>query len=185
MVFVCLGWGSLTWCQKRLPITGAWQADGPELPIEFARESRDKRITLVICDHAPPVRVLWAALDVSTLDEAIRALAMREGVRDANIQHSIGYWSPASVSNRAAAEPVREWALGRGFEGVVWTALRPRIGEDSRIPTQDEIIDHLAALRGAAQDTAEEYVRLAPRQIATPYRRAIERAFGWTPLGLL
>jgi hypothetical protein len=44
---------------------------------------------------------------------------------------------------------------------------------------------YLAGLQGLERDMAEEYIRLTPRQIATPYRKAIEGAFGWTPLGLL
>ena len=80
------GWGSLIWCQKTLPVSGAWQADGPVLPIEFARKSNDKRITLVITPDAPPVTILWAALAVETLAEAKAALAAREGITESERQ---------------------------------------------------------------------------------------------------
>ncbi|MCO5155926.1 MAG: hypothetical protein M9945_04090 [Aquamicrobium sp.] len=182
-MFVCLGWGSLIWCQKTLPIAGAWQSDGPDLPIEFARESGDKRITLVVCDGAPVVKTLWGALAVQTLDAAKEALAVREGVKPANIRYSVGWWSPTGVSQHPGAEAIAEWAAGRHLQGVVWTALKPKLGSDYRVPTQDEVIKHLARLQGTERDVAEEYIRLTPRQITTPYRKAIENALGWTATG--
>lgn len=34
-----IGWGSLVWDPRDLPIESPWHDDGPELPIEFARIS--------------------------------------------------------------------------------------------------------------------------------------------------
>jgi hypothetical protein len=184
-MIISLGWGSLIWCQKNLPVRGNWNTDGPELPVEFARESRDKRITLVLCDGHPGVHVLWAELTATSLAEAKQALAAREGVRDRYISNSIGYWSPDGTSNHVGGEAIGEWASQRKLTGVVWTALKPKIGDDYRTPSQEEVIGHLNALEGLARETAEEYVRLAPRQIITPYRTAIEAALGWTPTGLV
>jgi len=185
MEIVCLGWGSLIWCQKALPVVSAWRTDGPNLPVEFARESRDGRMTLVICDGADPVTTLWAALNVPSLDAAKVALAAREGVTADNIRHSIGWWSPAGASQHPGAAVVGQWAAGRNIAGVVWTALKPKIGVDYRVPTQVEVLGHLGGLQGLQRDTAEEYVRYAPRQIVTPYRTAIEGALGWTATGLI
>jgi hypothetical protein len=182
---VCLGWGSLIWCQKALPVIGEWQADGPNLPIEFARESRDGRITLVICEGVPAVTTLWAPLNVPNLDAAKMALAMREGVTAANVRYSIGWWSPAAASEHPGAAVIGQWAAARNLTGVIWTALKPKIGTDNRVPTQVEVVGHLGGLQGLQRDTAEEYVRHAPRQIVTSYRTAIEGTLGWTPLGLV
>lgn len=178
---VCLGWGSLIWCQKTLPTDGAWQVDGPSLPLEFARESRDRRITLVVCVGFPAVRTLWAALDVPNLDTAKRALAYREGVTPDNIEHSIGWWSPVGASGHPGSDAIGQWASERNFDCVVWTALKPKIGTQYRVPTQDEVIEHLRCLHGIEREVAEEYIRLAPRQIVTRYRTAIEGTLGWTP----
>ncbi len=182
---VCLGWGSLIWCQKALPVIGEWEADGPGLPIEFARESRDGRITLVICEGARVVTTLWAALNVPNLDAAKMALAARESVTAANIRYSIGWCSPVGASEHRGAAVISQWAAARNLAGVVWTALKPKIGTDNRVPTQVEVVGHLGGLRGLQRDTAEEYVRHAPRQIVTSYRTAIEDTLGWTPLGLI
>lgn len=166
-------------------MNGEWKPDGPMLPVEFARQSRDKRITLVICDGAPAVTVLWATLNVKTLADAKQALASRESVSQTNIKYSIGWWSPASTSSHPETAAVGEWAGAREIEGVVWTALKPKIGDDYRMPTRDEVIRHLVGLEGVERTAAEDYIRLTPRQIMTPYRTAIEQALGWTATGRL
>lgn len=180
-MFCCLGWGSLIWDPQSLPFSGRWAEDGPPLPIEFARESSDGRITLVVCDGVQSVAVLWTLLNVQTLDEAKRALAFREGISHANTKYSIGWSEHTNTSEHPEATEICRWAEARGIEGVVWTALKPKIGVDYRVPTLHEVIAHLESLQGTKLRTAEEYIRRAPRQIITPYREGIERALGWTP----
>ena len=184
-MIVCLGWGSLIWCSKALPVNGTWMSDGPALPVEFARQSRDDRITLVICDGSPAIPVFWAELNVKTVDEGRKVLATREGVTVGRIDKDIGSWSGDTVGNQYGREAVGAWARERNIEGVVWTALGPKIGGERRKPTEQEVINHLRHLSGAAAEAAEEYVRLAPRQIVTPYRAAIEATFGWSASGLV
>lgn len=41
------------------------------------------------------------------------------------------------------------------------------------------MIESLRALEGADRDQAEEYVRKAPSEVDTPYRRRIVRDLGW------
>jgi len=49
MRIAVLGWGSLIWKPDKPAISAPWHANGPLLPIEFARISLDGRLTLVLC----------------------------------------------------------------------------------------------------------------------------------------
>ena len=64
-MIVCIGWGSLIWDTRSLDVDVHWRADGPMLPIEFARESSDGRITLVIVQGFASVLTLWSAVQHS------------------------------------------------------------------------------------------------------------------------
>ena len=62
MKIACIGWGSLIWMPENLMIQNKWFEDGPMLPIEFARQSDNGRITLIIDEFARPVRTLWSLI---------------------------------------------------------------------------------------------------------------------------
>lgn len=179
MTIACLGWGSLIWSHGSLPIKGAWQDDGPLMPIEFARQSGDGRITLVITPGALPIRVLWVPLNIATGEAARVALAERENVPPTSRDRAIGFWN---ASDNQSGSTLAEWATKRSITSVVWTALGPKIGDTRRTPTIAEVIEYLGGLDGDLKDKAEEYVRRAPEQVATIYRAQIEAALGWTPI---
>ena len=174
----CLGWGSLIWDPRDLPIRGCWFDDGPLIPLEFARQSVDDRITLVISPDARPVRSLWNLMDSDNLEDAKEQLRLREGRTKPKY---IGNWSRGKRSPDRIPD-LREWTLARNLDSVIWTALPPRFkGEDHRQPGVEEVLGHLRALSGTARDKAEEYIRRAPRQIDTAYRRRIEAELHWLP----
>lgn len=179
MTIACVGWGSLIWDPRELPIQRRWFEDGPFMRIELARQSRDGRITLVIEPNAAPVRTLWAVMDANNLDAAGEALRQREGRPDSD---KIGKWQKGDQFP-AAIPGIADWAEAHGLDGVVWTALPTSFaGKDSQTPEVQKVLDYLEGLQGAMRDEAERYIRLAPRQIDTAYRRKIEVRFGWTPL---
>lgn len=182
MRIACLGWGSLVWNPADLPIVGGWHPDGPALPVEFARQSRDGRMTLVITDGAAPVTVLWSELKAGSPEEARKVLGAREGVPKANIPSSIGLWESGAPYADGAARVIADWAVAAKLDGVVWTALPPKFGDKAIPPSANQVIAYLSGLEEEPRRLAEEYVRRAPSQIATAYRHRIERALGWTPV---
>ncbi|WP_138511594.1 hypothetical protein [Maricaulis alexandrii] len=171
----CLGWGSLVWDSRTLPLAGEWKTDGPALPLEFARQSGNGRMTLVIVDSGHGVPVLWSELSVDSLGQAVQALAEREGVPD---PRSIGRW-PNTIDKRYPfIESISHWATGKGLSGVVWTALKPGMkGKRGTIPSLTEMKTHLAALDSNSAALAKEYFDRTPAQIMTPHRQSLARVF--------
>ena len=181
-MIVCLGWGSLIWRPGSLPTDGDWHPDGPDLPIEFTRQSGDDRITLVIEPGAECVPVLWTRLGVGSVDAARRALADREGVCLSKYPRSIGHWRFADASRHYESAGIGEWARTKGADAVVWTALKPRFNGKVVTPTCEQVVGRLRSLDGQKRTRAQEYVRKTPPQIRTAYRKAIELELGWTAL---
>lgn len=173
MTIACLGWGSLIWDPRELPLAGDWANDGPELPLEFARQSRDGRMTLVIVHHNAPVQTFWAPMKVDGLNAAIDALANREGVET---PRAIGR-TPGHDVSHPLSRIIAEWAEQKGLAGVVWTNLKPGFLERrGETPTLEEIKRYVATLSPDVRNVAAEYVRSAPLQIKTPYRADILEA---------
>ncbi len=173
-MIVCLGWGSLVWDPKKLPIKGQWQNDGPYVPVEFLRQSNNGRLTLVIDPLSKPMPILWAELSVCNLSEAVEKLRIREKTSC----KQIGRWPDAEGYDYK--KEIGDWAKSKGINGVVWTALGPKFcDEDGRRPSQCEAIQYLRGLTGDARNLGKEYVEKAPVQIDTVYRRAFTTALGW------
>jgi hypothetical protein len=198
-----LGWGSLVWDPRSLHVRAGWFEDGPMLPIEFARVSDDERVTLVLAADTPVVRSLWALSSLEVLDKAEDDLMLREGIRN---RSKIGRWenpsgitaaraplagSAAGAASAAGVEAKAEidrWAKRLGLDAVIWTNLNARTAVSDTTftkPTEQNIIDHIKhpSLSHERRKNAERYVRMAPPQIDTNYRREMEKAFGWAPFG--
>lgn len=183
MLIGCLGWGSLVWDPRELPVQGRWFEDGPFIPVEFARQSRDGRLTLVIVPESLlHVRSLWTLFSVPTLPEAREALRLREGISTAKAEAHIKAWSGGD-EGESQPPAIGAWARRIALEAVVWTALPPKFNEqEDRVPTVDEAVSYLRALSHERRGHAEQYIRRAPRQVDTVYRRRFEQEFGWKPI---
>ena len=185
----CLGWGSLIWRLDGLPVNG-WRPDGPCVRVEFARQSLDGRLTLVLHDRADPVPSLWAQMKVDNLDDAVNALAKREGSRGRPLRkpgRDIGRW-PDDRADDPKAEAgniidLPSWAAERHVDLVIWTALGPSFsGVEGEYPaTKEDAVAYLADLPEDVRAEARDYVRYAPQQIRTAYREHIGRCLGWEP----
>lgn len=179
MRIACLGWGSLVWDPRELPMRRQWFDDGPFAQVELARQSRDGRITWVLTARADYVRLLWAQMDATDLDKSREALREREQITAKEWKPLIGSWRTGDPDVPLIAQ-LPAWASAHGVEAVIWTALPPKFGEEDRVPSEDEVVRHLGGLQGQRRDNAERYIRCTPRQIDTAYRRRIERELGWT-----
>ena len=173
----CLGWGSLIWDPRELPIRRYWFDDGPLVPVEFARQSQDGRMTLVVASGARRVRVLWALMDSENPNEAREQLGKREGIKR-NVDAHVGLWVQGTTESLPGID---QWARARDLDAVVWTALPAKFGGVEQMPNEDDVIEYLRGLRGVQRDNAERYVRRTPRQVDTEYRRRIEADLGRTP----
>lgn len=174
----CLGWGALVWDPRGMPTQGEWSEDGPLIPVEFARQSQDGRITLVLIETQCLVPSLWVAMQCEDLAEAIEALRDREGISPRNVDRHVCRWSAGQPSPKLIPG-LSQWAEGRGLDQVIWTGLPPKFNGTEGTPSAEQVVDYLKALTGEARDRAEQYVRKAPRQIATQCRRSIETALRW------
>lgn len=177
----CLGWGSLTWEAKGFAVRGGWSEDGPAIPVEFARQSSDGRMTLVLVSNAKPVKSLWAVMQSDDLASAVDALRDREGIPKKNVDKHVCRWSNGQPAP-SLIPGLPDWALSRDIEHVVWTGLPPKFDDGGTVPTAEQVVEYLGRLTGEQRARAEQYVRLAPRQINTEYRRCIESALDWRTL---
>jgi hypothetical protein len=170
----------LVWNPGVLRCSGEWRTDGPDLPLEFARTSRDKRLTLVLTPGARPVPALWTELDYPSPEQAQEALAGREGCE----LPLIGCWPGYTPRHRVGADAIGKWASERGLDAVLWTALSPKFGERiGHAPASaEEAVAYLLQLDAEARARAREYVERAPAQVQTTFRLALQTALGNPPI---
>lgn len=153
------------------------------LPVEFARESGDGRMTLVICPSAARVPTRWILLNQPTVELARANLGYREYPKATRkwIDESIGFWDRESDARHGMeADNIVAWALTQELDGVVWTNL-PYGFKATRgvLPAIDEVLAHLTHLDAAAQSAARNYVQDAPKEVDTAYRKKIAERFNW------
>jgi len=183
MKIACLGWGSLIWRPESLLIQRQWFQDGPFLPIEFVRQSKDGRLTLVINETSKDVRTLWALMDTDNLEKAKISLQIREGIKKENIERHIGVINVTENYDNDILENIKQWAVITKIDSVIWTSLGAKFkNEDKRVPTEDEAIEYLRALQAKQRQNAEEYIRRTPIQIDTLFRQRFEKEFNWAPI---
>ncbi|TDV62621.1 hypothetical protein [Pseudomonas sp. LP_7_YM] len=174
MKIACLGWGSLIWKPGVLPVASHWFNDGPELPIEFSRVGDGGELATAICLNAPACQVLWAMLATESLDEAVRALRVREQI-PAERSDGVGIFT----INSSTVGLLGKWAADRQLDAVIWTALPPRFDDnEGLIPSLDDVLAYLISLDGDTLEHAKSYMEQVPEQIDTPYRREIKK-LGW------
>jgi hypothetical protein len=180
-----VGWGSLIWDPRELPVGSSWHPDGPELPVELARVSADGRLTLVLREGVGALQTLWALMSCASLDEARDELARRErtdaagiGSLDCDGDSRIESLDPI---HRTSSPRVASWLAGHRLDAAIWTGLPSNFEERTGDPLGlDAAVRYLERLSRDTRLAAEQYVRRAPPQVRTEIRQGLEQRLGWT-----
>ena len=193
MCIAILGWGSLINEPRGLPIIGEWQKDGPMLWIEFSRISkrgvRAGCLTLVIDERSDEeIQTLYVVSARTDLTQAIADLQAREGTLADDIgfcEVANGRFAPNALNRHPkSCERIRTWALKKGFNAVIWTALPRRFQDVIGIPfSPATALKYVNGLSAPVKENALRYIHTAPEQTMTPFRRLLlehEGNFEWT-----
>lgn len=185
MKIAILGWGSLIWDPRSLKFEAntGWLADGPKLPIEFARISKDGRLTLVIKVGASEVQTLYAISSYLKLDEAILDLAIREGCGKDKIGVYVKESDLFKPTDFALKANIITWINNSDFDAVIWTNLKTNFKDKYGFGFSEELaLNYMKYLTTDKIDNAEEYIRKAPISINTSLRKKIEKELNWYPM---
>ncbi|SHI60827.1 hypothetical protein SAMN04488096_10314 [Mesonia phycicola] len=188
MKIAILGWGSLIWNPKSLQYntTFGWQKDDPMLPLEFSRISQDSRLTLVLDPNAILVQSLYAISTNTTIEEVVLNLAVREG----SARSAIGYYDKHTNKTKPNdfkyIANIKEWLTNHPeINVVIWINLKANWEETDRVKSKTRSrLEYLKSLDGLTKTITEEYIRKTPIQIATNFRKEIEKKLKWYPIEL-
>jgi hypothetical protein len=174
-----IGWGYLIWDRRSLDIAPEWAADGPLLPVEFARFAIPPRLVPVLLEGSPLQPTFWTLSQKRSVLAAAADLAVREGVGT----HDIGSWSRAEAMRPAVGFEaiIAQWAESKGLDGAVWRAVEPNLPDRSPgFPSVQMRLEYLRGLVAAGEEhDARDYFERMPAQIRTPFQVLVEREFGW------
>jgi hypothetical protein len=182
-----LAWGSLVWDPRELQIAAKFMADGPLLPVEFCRISKDGRLTLAIDETFGALCKTYSARSLlDSLDAAIENLRVREGMSDA---WSVGFVEPASggqselamQSHPQVVATIGAWVESIGYDAAIWTALKSnfddwgKAGEPFSVSAAMEYLETLESEDAEKFARALAYIRNAPPEVETPVREGVAK----------
>ena len=149
------------------------------LPIEFARESSNGRLTLVIQPGSRKQRTYWAKSRCEKLCDAIENLRAREGkkTRKEDI-HFVNKDGSGHRGDSKSVSVLRKWLMKmENLDAAIWTGLPGTYDRGSAIK-------YLKSIKNPARlAEARKYVRMAPPQVQTVVRAAMRKA-GWSDCDL-
>jgi hypothetical protein len=108
MRIAILGWGSLIWDPRDLPISGPWQCGGSVIPIEFSRISENGL-------SAPHTPAFWQAVSPGVLTNIV-------GLLSNTTMGSDGYGERA-LTRTHSGKPVNFGVADRWASGIVFAEL--------------------------------------------------------------
>jgi hypothetical protein len=174
-----LGWGSLLAEQKELEIeNNKWYNDGPFVPIEFARISKDKRLTLVIHPAFDEVQTYYAVSTFTKLDAAIANLALREKTEKKLENIADINFNSGEIRSKKLQDELKKnfsiWNLNKNLDALIWTDLDENFKASMGQPFSLEAsIKHLKSLTQPEFEEAKNYILKAPNQTLTKHRKAL------------
>lgn len=171
-----IAWGSLIWDKKELQISNDWNEEGVTLPIEFARVSKDERLTLVITEeHGTHIETYWALSYFSNMDDAIENLRKREGTNKNGIGFiSLDTGESHSQFSHGIIKKITEWAKSKEIDGVIWTDLGSNFEQKTNSAfTIESALKYLDSLEGELKLRATEYIKKAPELTNTELRKMV------------
>ncbi|MFN3969281.1 hypothetical protein [Flavobacterium sp.] len=186
-----LAWGSLTWDPRELDYNKSlgWVYDGPILPIEFARISKDGNLTIVITENGTPVKTFYTfAKTNSSFEEVFENLRIREGKCN---RKDIGFYKAETDTFHSEdfpfKEEIRNWSKKKKIKNIIWTNLPEKWeykdeNHETIFVNPNDRIDYLKSLTGEKKELAETYIRKTPIEIQTNYRKLIELELQWLPI---
>jgi len=158
-----------------------WLDGGPLLPIEFARISKDGRLTLVIVPGSEEIRTLYAISKFEDLDESILDLAVREGCG----RNRVGFFdkkkdefNPPKFEHK---NNIKDWINYKvEVDAVIWTDLHKNFKDKIGLElTEENAVNYLRYLPSEVKAKAEQYIRRTPAVVNTPIRRTVVQGLGW------
>jgi len=183
MKIAILGWGSLLWDPADLQLAAPFEPTGPNLPIEFCRISKNRRLTLIIDETFGTLCQTYAATSAFTeLAGAIENLRLREamsGPQDVGfVEIASQQRSPAATARHPhAVETIADWAEHAGYDAAIWTALDSQFekhtGEPFSVNAAMRFLEGLQQTDAPAFARALDYIRRAPAATQTPVRDAV------------
>lgn len=182
MRIAVLCWGSLYWARGCLKLNSdEWEADGPELPLEFCRISSagkpNERVTLVINKEGNVCTTYWQIHKYQNLDDAKENLREREGCK--NIER-IGSIKKGEKCSEQITKSIHSWLLEKSnIDAVIWTNLESNWSEKRG---EDFSIESLRKYLEESKDKSHweeivKYFKNAPSQTKTAGRKLFEKEF--------
>ncbi len=192
MRIAIIGWGSLIWSPRELRLRSRWRDDGPCLPVEFARISNSRCLTLVILPGSVDQTTYWAWSELEDIKAARQNLCDREGSNLSSIHWRLPDGSASQDIHPNVGASIQCWLDDhREVDSVIWTGLpcnwMEKRGCNYSLDDALAYLQGLANNRGKDQDShekAQEYVRMTPSQIQPPSRPIIRQRLGWDDLQL-
>jgi hypothetical protein len=191
MRIAILGWGSLLWDPRELQLATPFELAGPNLPIEFCRISKNRRLTLIIDETFGTLCQTYAAVSAfDNLDDAVENLRLREEMPNAADVGVIITASPersalAAERHPHAVETIADWALHAGYGAAIWTALgsvfETQTKEPFSVTAAMRFLEDLKQNDAEAFARALEYIHRAPFATQTPVREAVNERWPETP----